>query len=221
VADPTERLRLVKRIADWAATAVDAAEEYKSAHDNAEARQKEAKDRVAAAEDVLRDAEARVKTLVDQESAARAVRCALDPTAPAWVDAVTACTALGTRRMAAEAPMRTLSFIGSKHTLGPALRDALQARWPDLAGTPLVDAFFGSGAFTQAVHDLFGDLYLNDLEYFSYVIAHGLFVEPLDFSSVRPAAEDGYVTKTYCIERGCEVVHRDKKSRQSSDFLPS
>jgi hypothetical protein len=98
--------------------------------------------------------------------------------------------------------MRTLSFIGSKHTLGPALRDALQTRWHDLAGVPLVDAFLGSGAFTLAVHDLFGDLYLNDLEKFSATIAHGLFVEPLDASSVRPATDDGYVTTTFCTQRG-------------------
>lgn len=100
--------------------------------------------------------------------------------------------------------VRTLSFIGSKHTLGPALRDALLDRFGErvLRDAPLVDAFFGSGAFTQATHDLFGDLYLNDLEEFSAAVAHALFVPPLDFSGVRAAAEDGYVTRTFCRERG-------------------
>jgi adenine-specific DNA-methyltransferase len=101
--------------------------------------------------------------------------------------------------------MRTLSFIGSKLTLGPMLRDALVTHFAgvDLSTVPFVDAFFGSGAFTLAVHDLFGDLYLNDLEVFSYALAHALFTQPLDFSAARAADDDdGYVTRTYCVERG-------------------
>jgi hypothetical protein len=98
--------------------------------------------------------------------------------------------------------MRTLNLIGSKRTIGPMLREALVEHFGPLGGVTLVDAFFGSGGFTLAVHDLFGDLRLNDLELFSYAVAHALFVQPLDMSGVGPPIEGGYVERTYSGERG-------------------
>jgi adenine-specific DNA-methyltransferase len=96
--------------------------------------------------------------------------------------------------------MQTLKYIGSKHTLGGTLRDKLVEVFGDLSDTPLVDAFFGSGAFTIATHNLFADLWLNDLELYSYLIAHALFHEPADFSGVT-AGDPAYFTRTYCAER--------------------
>ncbi len=96
--------------------------------------------------------------------------------------------------------MRTLSYIGSKRSLGGALRAKLAEVFGDLSSTALVDAFFGSGAFTLATHDLFADLHLNDLELYSSLIAHALFVQPADFSAVE-AGGPGYVARTYCSER--------------------
>jgi hypothetical protein len=109
VTNPDERLRLVRRIANWADDAVAAAEAYKESYEDAEA-----KDRLSAAEEVLRQAETLVKSLVDQEAVARASRCALEPTDPAWVDAVTLCTALGAKRMAAEAESVTAAAAVTK-----------------------------------------------------------------------------------------------------------
>ena len=85
--------------------------------------------------------------------------------------------------MAATGP--PLNYIGSKWTIGPTLRGIISKEYTDLSEITLVDAFCGGCSFTLRTKDLFKNLVLNDLELYSNLVAHSLFHEPQDWSSVR------------------------------------
>lgn len=112
VVDPDERLRLVKRIADWAADALVAAEEYKKL--NAEVRSRQAKEHADAAEAEALRAAAVVQALNSLEAFHQESRRVMNPADLAWMAAVTACTELGTRRKAAEAASVAASLAAEK-----------------------------------------------------------------------------------------------------------
>lgn len=95
-----------------------------------------------------------------------------------------------------------LYYIGSKHSLGPVLRDRMVQQWSDLNEWTLVDAFAGSGGFSTQTGAAFKNVVANDLETYSRCVLTALFVPPdelPDFSRIVPRA--GYITREYCQKR--------------------
>lgn len=96
----------------------------------------------------------------------------------------------------------SLYYIGSKHSLGPSLRERMLQQWKDLDQWTLVDAFAGSGGFCAQTGDIFQKVIANDIETYSRCVLTALFVPPAvlpDFSRVVPRV--GYITREYCQER--------------------
>ena len=96
----------------------------------------------------------------------------------------------------------SLYYIGSKHSLGPVLRERMMQQWTDLKDWTLVDVFAGSGGFSVQTGSLFKNVIVNDLETYSRCVLTALLSPPAqlpDFSHVVPRA--GYITLEYCQNR--------------------
>lgn len=123
--------------------------------------------------------------------------------------------------------MKSLNYIGSKHTLLKTITEIININIGDTSGMSFMDLFAGTGVVGHNMLKQFKTCDSNDLEKYSYIINYALLKcnfsdklnQMIEFCNKQGFEEEGLIYKNYSPNETCERMFFTNSNAKKGDAI--